>query len=169
MPNRRSIAACSIPIFLIGFSALSGAALAQSADGALPPVESKALFAWLKAGSYKSWVHESKSHPSAGPHPVEVIAFLNPVLDLSLKAGNKSHPVNAAAVKELYSADDKIRGWAVSVKTQAQSDGGKGWYWYEVLSPANADRTVAAAHGVPLCVGCHAPGKDYVLIPYPLK
>ncbi len=62
-----------------------------------------------------------------------------PPLDKSMKAGNDSHPEGAAAVKEIYE-NAKLKGWAVSVKTQADSDNGKGWYWYEVVSPTDASQ-----------------------------
>jgi hypothetical protein len=134
-----------------------------------PPVGHDSLFQWLKAGNYKSWVSESKPHPSAGPHPQAVIAFLNESLNASLAAGNASHPRGAAAVKELFDGKGEISGWAVSVKTEDDSDGGNGWYWYEILGTTADSRVVADGNGVPLCFGCHTPGKDFVLIPHPLK
>jgi hypothetical protein len=143
----------------------TGLAVAEQA----PPTERNALLAWLQAGNYKSWVHESKPHPSAGPHPVQVVAYLNKSLDASLAAGNKAHPKGAAAVKELLDGSGNLSGWAVSVKTDTDSANGKGWYWYEILGINAGDRGVADGNGVALCFGCHTPGKDYVLIPYPLK
>jgi hypothetical protein len=135
----------------------------------LPPTERNTLLSWLQAGKYKSWAHESGPHASAGPHPVQVVAYLNQSLDTSMAAGNKAHPKGAAAVKELLDAGGKLSGWAVSVKTEADSANGKGWYWYEILGTDAGGRVVADGNGVPLCFGCHTPGKDYVLIPYPLK
>ena len=134
-----------------------------------PPTEHSALFDWLSSGAYKSWTHESAAHPSAGPHPQAVIAYLNPALDESLTAGNAAHPQGSAAVKELYNDSGALSGWAVSVKTDADSAGGKGWYWYEILGTTADSRVVANGNGVPLCFGCHTPGKDFVLIPHPLK
>jgi len=58
----------------------------------------------------------------------------------------------------LLDAGGKTTGWAVSVKTSANSEGGKGWYWYEILS-APSGNVVAQANGVPLCSGCHTRGR----------
>ena len=138
-------------------------ALAQTT----PPTESAALLKWLQAGSYKAWPKESAPHRSMGPHQTLVVTHLNPALDKSLTAKTSSHPKGSAAVKELLDATGKINGWAVSVKTADASDGGKGWYWYEILS-ASGGNVVAQANGVPLCAGCHTRGRDFVLIPHPL-
>ncbi|MCP5265362.1 MAG: hypothetical protein H6934_04595 [Burkholderiaceae bacterium] len=139
------------------------------AAGDVPPTEARALLGWLQAGSYKNWRHESAAHPSAGPHPARVIAYLNPALDASLAAKAAAHPSGASAVKELFDAAGKLSGWAVSVKTEADSRAGQGWFWYEILGTTPASQVVASAKGVPLCYGCHTPGRDFVLIPYPLK
>lgn len=71
-------------------------------------------------------------------------------------------------MKELYKAGTHI-GWAVSVKTQAESANGKNWYWYEVFSTAPA--AIAPYQGaVELCRDCHAEGGvDQVLVDYPLQ
>jgi hypothetical protein len=134
-----------------------------------PPANGSELFEWLKAGNYKSWVHESEQHPSAGPHPQAVIAYLNATLDESLASGADAHPKGSAAVKELFDGSGNISGWAVSIKTQDDSAAGQGWYWYEMLGTNADSRVVADGNGVPLCFGCHTPGKDFVLIPHPLK
>jgi hypothetical protein len=138
-------------------------ALAQTT----PPTESAALLKWLQAGSYKAWPKESAPHRSMGPHQTLVVTHLNPALDKSLTAKSSSHPRGSAAVKELLDATGKINGWAVSLKTADASDGGKGWYWYEILG-ASGGNVVAQANGVPLCAGCHTRGRDFVLIPHPL-
>lgn len=134
-----------------------------------PPADGDALFDWLKAGNYKGWNHESARHPSAGPHPQAVIAYVNQLLDQSLAAGSAVHPEGSAAVKELFDGEGKLSGWAVSLKTQADSAAGQGWYWYEMLGTTAESRVVADGNGVALCFGCHTPGNDFVLIPYPLK
>lgn len=134
-----------------------------------PPLSHDSLFQWLKDGNYKSWVSESEKHPSAGPHPQAVIAYLNASLNESMAVGNASHPQGAAAVKELFDGSGELSGWAVSVKTQDDSAAGQGWYWYEILGISADSRVVADGNGVPLCFGCHTPGNDFVLIPYPLK
>lgn len=146
------------------------ATLALGADAGAEPVPAggAALNAFLAAGKYKSWPRESKPHASAGPHPTEVIAYLNPALEASLRGGAAEHPVGAAAVKELYDAAGKLNGWAVSVKVAA-GRAGAGWYWYEVFGTQPDARPVADGAGVPLCFGCHTPGRDYVLTPFPLR
>lgn len=146
---------------------LQTAALAQPAD--VPPTEGTALLKWLQAGSYKKWPKESAAHQSLGPHPTQVIAYMNPALDKSLASKATSHPKGAAAVKELLDAAGKLSGWAVSVKTTADSAAGKGWYWYEILGTTASSHVVASANGVPLCFGCHTAGRDFVLISHPLK
>jgi hypothetical protein len=94
---------------------------------------------------------------------------VNEVLDRSLAEGSLSHPVGAAAVKELYAGDGTtLTGWAVEVKIQSDSAGGDGWYWYEVFSTTDGSRPISGA-GNPICTGCHAEGIDYVRIPYPLQ
>ncbi len=162
MPGFRSFAAACAALAL----SLPGAH-ARASD--VPPTDGAALFKWLQAGNYKQWPKESAPHKSQGPHPVQVIAYLNPALDRSLAAKAAAHPKGAAAVKELYDAAGKPAGWAVAVKTAADSDGGKGWYWYEILGATASGNVVANANGVPLCFGCHSTGRDFVLIPHPLK
>ena len=87
----------------------------------------------------------------------------------SLRAGNVSHPVGAGIVKEMFDAERRLQGWAVMVKTAADSDGGRGWFWYEVTSTTDGSNPVAGGNGVPLCVACHTAGQDFVLTEYPLR
>jgi hypothetical protein len=137
------------------------------------PTDQEKLFKYLKSGDYKKFAaQESGQHPTAGPHtnigwPVRV--FLDPVLDGSLAAGNAEHPVGSAAVKEMYADDGELQGWAVMVKTEKDGAGGAGWFWYEVTSTRSGDEPVAIGNGVPLCFGCHFPGRDFVLTGYPLR
>jgi hypothetical protein len=133
-----------------------------------PPAEPAALLKWLQAGSYRQWPKESGPHRSMGPHPGLVVTYLNPVLDKSMTAKAAAHPKGSAAVKELQDSSGKLTGWAVSVKTAGDSDGGKGWYWYEILGTTPGGNVTAQANGVPLCSACHLRGKDFVLIPHPL-
>lgn len=136
------------------------------------PTQGVALFNWLKARRYKTYPAESKVHPAIAIHAAQARVFINPLLEQSLKAGKKIHPQGAALIKELYNADGKtLKGWAVMVKTDVDSQGGKGWYWYEVLSTTDSSRPVADGKGVTLCSGCHsqAAAVDFVLTPYPLQ
>ena len=153
-------------------SAFDATADTPNVDSVIPTGQ-PALFSYLQEGSYKDFVsRESTMHPSTGPHtkvglPVRV--FLDPKMDASLRAGNESHPMGAGIVKEMYDADRNLQGWAVMVKTAADSAGGKGWFWYEVTSTTDGSNPVAVGNGVPLCFGCHTAGSDYVLTEYPLQ
>ncbi len=167
------------------FDAIS-AAMAGALEGAMEPtaptgsvrsavpIGDEALLEYLIGGGYKSFTaREFESHPSRGPHskygrPVRV--FMDPKLDASLESGQSQHPAGSAVVKEMYTADGDLEGWAVMVKTQADSAGGKGWYWYEVTNTVSGSKPVASGNGVSLCFGCHGNGgNDYVLTGYPLN
>ena len=141
----------------------------QAADE-IPPVNGVEILEWLKAGNYKNWTHESEAHRSDGRHSETVIAYLNNLLDTSL-ANNEGaqHPMGSSAVKELFDEENQLNGWAVYVKTDNDSANGNNWYWYEILGTTPDSYVVADGKGVGQCVGCHAPGKDFVLIPYPLR
>jgi hypothetical protein len=141
---------------------------AGAAAGDIPAGDPAALNAWLQKKPYLSWPHESAPHPSTGPHTSDaVLTYVDPKLDASMKAGNAEHPVGAAAVKE-FITKGQLSGWAAYVKTQPKSDGGKGWYWYEVFGVQPGASTIAG-QGHTTCTGCHAGGKDFVLTPYPLR
>jgi len=137
------------------------------------PTDLDDLFDYLQSRSYDSFTaRESGQHPSFGPHPsfgLPVRVFMDPLIDASLAAGNTSHPEGSSIVKEMYDGDGDLQGWAVMVKTQEDSGGGAGWFWYEVTSTRSGDDPVAAGNGVPLCQGCHLAGKDFVLTGYPLQ
>jgi hypothetical protein len=148
------------------FSLVAPPAHAQAGD--VPPTEAAALLTWLQSGAYKAWPKESAPHRSMGAHQTLVLTYISPALDKSLGGKAPTHPKGAAAVKELLDAGGKLTGWAVSVKTSADSDGGKGWFWYEILGTTAGSQMVANGPGVPLCVGCHARGRDAVLTEHPL-
>jgi hypothetical protein len=134
-------------------------------DTQIPPTETAGLRAWLEAGSYLDWAAESGPHPGAGPHFGVVRTFVNQALFASLDAGLLQHPAGAAAVKELFGRGDAgVQGWAVMVKLQDDSDMGRGWYWLEMFGSFTAGGV-----GAPGCTGCHATGKDFVRIPFPLQ
>jgi hypothetical protein len=124
------------------------------------PTSSSELRSWLEAGMYKGWTAESAPHPSAGPHGGTVRTYLNDLVLQSLAAGNASHPSGSALVKELYFGGSTVQLWAVEVKVQDDSDGGRGWYWWE---------GGISGLGNPTCTGCHAAGRDYVRTPFPLQ
>lgn len=131
------------------------------------PAEKGALFSWLQARSYEQLPNDGMIHPANSAHGRAIKVFFNKTLDDSIKANNPSHPVGSVAVKELYTEDMMtLRGWAVSIKTQADSAGGQGWYWYEVFSTTSGASPVAAGQGVSLCTGCHSgAARDFVYWP----
>lgn len=169
MVKRRIRRYASIAVAAALGATLAGWIANAAADSRAPPTTSKELFDWLRTGGYKSWARETDPRPSRGSHPGGVLTYLNPALDASLKAASATHPEGAATVLELYGKQGAVHGWAVSVKTQRDSAGGKGWYWYEVLSTEDGSRTLAADAGAASCVECHAQGRDFVLTPFPLK
>ena len=137
------------------------------------PLTKDQLFAYLKSGKYKSYTNKEKeAHPSLGPHqklglPVRV--FMNNIIAKSLKAGNEEHPLGSVIIKEMFTADNAPNGWAVMAKTHDKSDGGNGWFWYEVTDDNDANKLAAIGNGVEGCVGCHTSGKDMVRTSFPLK
>lgn len=136
----------------------------------VPAGDPAAMNAWLQKKEYQAWPKESASRaftPGAGGHSGTVRAYLNPKLDASMKAGSAEHPIGAAAVKEFLQGDT-LTGWASYVKTQDKSDGGKGWYWYEVFDVKPGANSIGG-QGSSTCTGCHSTGKDFVRVPYPLK
>jgi hypothetical protein len=136
----------------------------------VPPLTAPELLAWLQAGQYKTWAREAAIHPAASPHPTNVLSYANAALEQSLRSASAAHPVDSAVVKEIYTSANRIDGYAVMVKTQSASDGGRGWYWYEILGLANGNgRVVAASNGAGGCTGCHSAGVDYVRTRFPFQ
>jgi hypothetical protein len=146
---------------------------ANGDEGAAPPVTSAELNAWLQKKTYQCWARESQVHASTGPHGGNVRVYLNKTLVSSLGGGGGGAAENAegsVAVKEFFgSGKETVTGWAVGVKTQAASANGQGWYWYEVFNAAPNAPAASAGQGTSLCSNCHRGGKDYVLIPFPLR
>lgn len=142
----------------------TGADPEPAAAGETPPAEKDALLAWLEAGSYEGWTAEAATH-SSGIHFGQVKVFVNPLLEGSLEGGLAEHPQGSAAVKELYGQDGTaLVGWAVWVKVEPASDGGKGIYWLEKFGTS----IYGDALGSGTCTGCHAGGTDYFLTGWPL-
>lgn len=130
------------------------------------PSEGAALLEWLASGAYEAWPAESGPHESSGPHFGAVRTFVNPCLFASLDADAATHPVGAAAVKQLYGGGNTVEGHSVMIKVAA-GEGGDSWYWLEHYQ----GNTYADGVGSGLCTGCHGgPGnRDYVLTPWPLQ
>jgi cytochrome c553 len=133
----------------------------------LPPATASDLLAWLKSGTYSDWAKESAIHASVGPHG-DVLVYINPVLEQSMKAGQTVHPMNSASVKELYTSG-QLDGWVVMIKTQDDSAGGDGWYWFLTKNMVDASQAMVADHGVTGCANCHATGTDFIHTAYPLR
>ena len=125
------------------------------------PAEKVALFTWLQEGNYSEWAHDAVVHDSPSPHK-RVKVFFNELLAASMAAGNTVHPNGAASVKELYAADEHI-GWVVEIKTQDDSDEGKGWYWFKADKTDTPESIMVAENGFAMCTGCHSNGNDFVL------
>lgn len=134
-------------------------------DEPLPPTNGAELVPWLEAGEYLGWTAESAIHDSDGPHFGNVRTYVNTALLQSLEAAAGEHPIDAAAVKELYGDSGTVLGWSVMVKVHRKSAGGNGWYWYE-----DFEGTVYAdGVGKGLCTGCHSDGQDFFRSPVPLQ
>ncbi len=142
----------------------------SSVPGA-PPLAREPLFAFLRERTYADWqTQEQTSHRGAGPHtavgnPVRV--FMNDLLSASLREGATRHPVGATAIKEMYTPDDELSGWAVMVKTHEAADEGRAWFWYEVTSTTDSSEVPAHGNGITGCYGCHAQGVDFLLSSLP--
>jgi hypothetical protein len=135
---------------------------------------------WLSEGSYKSWTCEPAVHEARSPSPHGFNRICSNDI-LSAAAGDSGDfPKGAAAVKELYANMTATApvGYAVYVKTKADSAKGAAWYWYETVpldSEAPHDKAGVVADGLgdggpakAICVGCHAAaGSDGAHTPSP--
>ena len=135
-------------------------------DDTVPPIVDADLQGWLASASYVAYLPESAAHPSAGPHGGSVRTFVNRALAGSLGTCATSHPVGAAAVKELH-GDAGLRGWAVMVKTRPAA-GAASWYWYEVFDTAPGATPAFSGQGDDTCTGCHDGGLDAIRTAWPL-
>ena len=148
-----------------------------------PPTGASNVEAWLKTGAYKSWHCESAVHEARSPSPHGFNRICSNDAISTNATGTANWPEGAAAVKELYdnAAGTTPTGYAVYLKTNADSAAGANWYWYERI-PGNtvvADGLGNAGVAKSLCVGCHgaagsdaphtpsAGGRDQVYTPVP--
>jgi hypothetical protein len=127
---------------------------------------------WLATGAYKSWHCETTAHAARSPSPHNVDRICSNDIIASNATASGPWPQGAAAVKELYASttDAAPGGYAVYLKTQADSAAGANWYYYGALTAGGAtvdgmgnDATVMAT-----CTGCHlAAGSDAAHTPSP--
>lgn len=132
---------------------------------------------WIAEGSYKSWTCEAKVHEMRFPSPHGFNRICsNPVIVAAAAADTTKAlpwPKGSAAVKEIYDRLDATVpvGYAVYVKTDADSKDGANWYWYERASlrldfPQDINGVAADSPGgsgpaLGICVACHkAVGSD---------
>jgi hypothetical protein len=124
-----------------------------------PPIGGANVNAWIAQGDYKSWHCESAVHAARSPSPHGFNRICsNDVIFNAESSTTAPWPEGAAAVKELYATvtDTTPNGYAVYLKTQADSAGGDNWYFYEV-TPSGVFADGMGSSGVPntSCVACH--------------
>lgn len=143
-------------------SSSTGGGTMLTVDAQTPPQGGVApMKAWLATGDYKKWKCEAAEHAQSGSSPHGFNRICSNA-KLSGAGATGDFPVGAAGVKELWDkAGGVVTGYAVYVKTQADSAGGANWYWYEDAPSINPPGGVVAdgfgTAGVPkdVCVGCH--------------
>ncbi|MBC7975713.1 MAG: hypothetical protein H7138_12110 [Myxococcales bacterium] len=147
---------------------------ADTSDDQTPPTSGRtAMESWLSAGSYKDWACEPTVHEARSPSPHGFNRICSNSLIAGAATGTAPWPKGSAAVKELYASATSTTpfGYAVYLKTEADSAAGANWYWYERVpldseAPHDNNGTVADGNGdsgpaMTICVGCHnAAGAD---------
>jgi hypothetical protein len=143
-----------------GAGDLEDAAASETAfDPQLPPTETRRVESWLARGFYKDWVCEDEptaktdGAPAIHVHGGKSLVCTNALLASSEREDGEEYPKGVASVKEILDSAGKLTLTAVAVKVADESDGGKGWYWYEGARYSGT--------GVAACTGCHsAAGSD---------
>ena len=150
-------------------------------DAQTPPTSGRTdIEKWLSDASYKTWTCEPTIHASRDPSPHGFNRICSNEVIVGAATGTGAWPKGSAAVKELYASATATTpvGYAVYLKTDADSANGANWYWYERV-PANSDAPhdtngiVADGKGEggtakSICVGCHAAaGSDTAHTPSP--
>jgi hypothetical protein len=148
-------------------------------DAQTPGTALEEVQAWLKTGAYKKWTCEPHIHTARAPSPHGYNRICSNTVISSNATSAADWPVGAAAVKELYAgledggspdaaASPTPVGYAVYLKTKADSAGGANWYWYEIVptdstaAPHDSTGLVANNFGVAnttaqsICVSCHS-------------
>ena len=135
----------------------------------IPPADKDKLLMWLNKKQYNNWYGAKNTHPSFGPHD-DVKVFYNSILKASMEVGNSIHPVGSASVKEQHKGGNHY-GWSVAIKTEKDSKGGDGWYWFETLDKTDKAKIAFEGMGEIACTSCHLrPGnKDLILSGFPLE
>jgi hypothetical protein len=157
----------------------------SSTSAQTPPMGQAALVPWLATGEYKKWHCESAPHAARSPSPHGFDRVCSNDLIATNATGTSDWPKGAAAVKEIYDSltDKSIVGYAVYLKTEADSAGGANWYFYESepeTGAASKDFTPTPTNGIvadglgssgtakSICVACHmAAGSDAAHTPVP--
>jgi hypothetical protein len=131
----------------------------------IPPMGHTALEAWLATGVYKMWNCEMTPHAARSPsiHVFDRVCSNDAIS--SNATGTSPWPEGAASVKELYDPADTstVKGYAVAIKTAADSASGANWYWYEreITGTVLADGMGGSGAPATDCVSCHsAAGSD---------
>lgn len=153
----------------------------HNSDAQTPPTSGRVdVESWLAAASYKTWTCEPAVHAARAPSPHGFNRICSNDLIANATTASTPWPKGAAAVKELYdsaTAQTPI-GYAVYLKTAADSASGAAWYWYERVPATSeaphdangvvADGTGGAGPAKAICVGCHmGAGMDAMHTPSP--
>jgi hypothetical protein len=157
---------CSFALIILAAACSSDSG---GSDAQTPPTSGRTdVEQWLKDASYKTWTCEPAIHASRSPSPHGFNKICSNDVIASAATGTTAWPKGAAAVKELYASmtDTTPTGYAVYLKTDADSAAGANWYWYERVpadstAPHDTNGVVAdgkGGAGTPksICVGCHA-------------
>jgi hypothetical protein len=141
----------------------------SSSDAQTPPTSGRVdIEKWISDASYKTWTCELAIHAARDPSPHGFNRICSNDVIMGAAAATGPWPKGAAAVKEIYTSmtDTTPAGYAVYLKTSADSAGGANWYWYERVpasSTAPHDGNGVVADGMggsgtanSICVACHA-------------
>lgn len=166
---------------LLLLSAVGCGTDATKIDDQMPPTTGRAdVESWIAAAPYQAWTCEPAVHASRDPSPHGFNKICSNDLISQNATGATTWPKGAAAVKELYASLTATTpiGYAVYLKTDADTANGANWYWYERVpldseAPHDANGVVAdgpGGSGAPkeICVGCHmGAGMDAMHTPSP--
>lgn len=122
----------------------------DSMESMTEPPEMRDRLAVIESGEYLTWRCEETSHPARPGSGHARNRICNNELVATTPDGT-AFPIGATSVKELLDSSDRIIGYALMEKV-APSEGGRGWYWYEVIGSSK----YADGIGSTLCSGCHA-------------